>query len=201
MFGTNINYPVVQGNDNLEYINKDIFGYSTASGSIYLAAENNSDFSDWYNLFYGHHMDSGAMFGDIEKYLDPEFFRSHTDGIIQTKNGNYSIHVFACVRTNAYEETVYQLETDAEDRYPELKKYMEEHAVNHTEIPDNVSDGYILEPAIGNRDNISTTNAGDSVGRIFCGAFFAPVSGNDFFDNVNKPYLVSHNPNLCNTQR
>ncbi len=144
MFGTNINYPVVQGNDNLEYINKDIFGYSTASGSIYLAAENNSDFSDWYNLFYGHHMDSGAMFGDIEKYLDPEFFRSHTDGIIQTKNGNYSIHVFACVRTNAYEETVYQLETDAEDRYPELKKYMEEHAVNHTEIPDNVSDGYIL---------------------------------------------------------
>ena len=144
MIGTNINYPIVQGNDNLEYINKDIFGYSTASGSIYLAAENNLDFSDWYNLIYGHHMNSGAMFGDIEKYLDPEFFRSHTDGIIQTKNGNYSIHVFACVRTNAYEETVYQLETDAEERYPELKKYMEEHAVNHTEIPDNVSDGFIL---------------------------------------------------------
>ena len=52
IFGTNINYPVVQGNENLEYINKDIFGYSTASGSIYLAAENNSDFSDWYNMFY-----------------------------------------------------------------------------------------------------------------------------------------------------
>ena len=67
MIGTNINYPVVQGNDNLEYINKDIFGYSTASGSIYLAAENNLDFSDWYNLLYGHHMNSGAMFGDIEK--------------------------------------------------------------------------------------------------------------------------------------
>ncbi len=165
IFGTNINYPVVHGNDNLEYINKDIFGYSTASGSIYLAAENNSDFSDWYNMFYGHHMENGAMFGDIEKYLDPEFFNSHTDGIIQTKDGNYSIHVFACVRTNAYEETVYQLESDSEDRYPELKKYMEEHAVNHTEIPDNISDGYIL--------GMSTCTNAVTDGRI---VLFAKVS-------------------------
>lgn len=144
MFGTNINYPVVQGNNNLEYLNKDIFGYSTASGSIYLAAENNPDLSDWYNMIYGHHMDNGAMFGDIEKYLDPGFFASHTDGIIQTSDGNYSIHVFACIRTNAYEETVYQLEAGSEDRYPALKKYMEEHAVNHTEIPDDISDSHIL---------------------------------------------------------
>lgn len=166
MFGTNINYPVVQGNDNLEYINKDIFGYSTASGSIYLAAENNSDFSDWYNMFYGHHMDSGAMFGDIGKYLDPEFFKSHTDGIMQTKNGNYSIHVFACVRTNAYEETVYQLEADSEYRYPELKKYMEEHAVNQTEIPDNISDGHIL--------GMSTCTSAATDGRIVLFAKVAP---------------------------
>lgn len=29
MLDTNINYPVVQGKDNTEYLNKDIFGYST----------------------------------------------------------------------------------------------------------------------------------------------------------------------------
>lgn len=90
MFGTNINYPVVQGENNLEYLNKDIFGYNTMSGSIYLAAENDSDFSDWYNMIYGHHMENGAMFGDIEKYLDSEYFASHSGGVLQTPQGDYS---------------------------------------------------------------------------------------------------------------
>ena len=166
MFGTNINYPVVQGDNNLEYLNKDIFGYSTASGSIYLAAENNSDFSDWYNIIYGHHMDNGAMFGDIAKYLDPEFFSSHNDGIIQTLHGNYSIHVFACVRTNAYEDTVYQIDADSESRYPVLKKYIEEHSVNRTEIPDNISDGHIL--------GMSTCVNAVTDGRIVLFASIAP---------------------------
>ncbi len=144
LFDTNINYPVVQGNNNLEYLNKDIFGYSTLTGSIYLAAENNSDLSDWYNIIYGHHMDNGAMFGDIEKYLDPDYFSAHSDGIIQTSQGDYSIHVFACVRTNAYEDTVYQLQDDAESRYPILREYIAEHAVNQTDIPDMMGDSHLL---------------------------------------------------------
>ncbi len=144
MFGTNINYPVVQGNNNLEYLNKDIFGYSTLTGSIYLAAENNNDLSDWYNMIYGHHMDNGAMFGDIEKYLDPDYFSSHSDGIIQTENGDYSIHVFACVRTNAYEDTVYQLQDGSEEHYPILKEYISDNAVNQSEIPEELNDAHLL---------------------------------------------------------
>ena len=40
IFGTNINYPVLQGADDLEYLNKDIYGNTTLSGSIYLATDN-----------------------------------------------------------------------------------------------------------------------------------------------------------------
>ena len=173
MFGTNINYPVVQGDDNLEYLNKDIFGYSTASGSIYLADENDSDFSDWYNIIYGHHMDNGAMFGDIRNYLDPDYFTSHMDGIIQTVHGNYSVHVFACVRTNAYEEAVYQIESDSESHYPALKKYIEEHNINHTVIPDTLSDSRIL--------GMSTCTNAVTDGRIVLFAKRAPWDEeNDF---------------------
>ena len=57
MFGTNINYPIVQGKDDLEYLNKDIFGYSTLSGSIYLAAENESNFNDFSVLSAIIHLD------------------------------------------------------------------------------------------------------------------------------------------------
>ncbi len=139
LFGTNINYPVMHGRDNLEYLNKDIFGYSTLSGSIYLAAENDGDFSNWYNLIYGHHMDNGAMFGDIEKYLDPDFFASHSEGILQTDSGDFIIQVFACIRTNAYEDAVYQVTDGAESKYPVLQDYIQQHSVTQKEIPDGGS--------------------------------------------------------------
>ena len=97
VFGTHINYPVVHGDNDLEYINKDIYGNSTVTGSIYLAADNAGSFGDWYNVIYGHHMDNGAMFGDIDKYLDPEYFKSHSKGILQTSEGSWEVTIFACV--------------------------------------------------------------------------------------------------------
>lgn len=144
LFDTHINYPVVQGDNNLEYLNKDIFGYSAFTGSVYLAAENQDDFGDWYNLIYGHHMENGAMFGDIEKYLDPEYFASHSEGILQTEHMAYRVHVFACVLTNAYEDLIYQKTENAESQYPILRDYIQEHAVNLDSVPDDLSDNQLL---------------------------------------------------------
>lgn len=138
LFGTNINYPVMYGKDNSEYLNKDIFGYSTLSGSIYLSAENSSGFNDWYNIIYGHHMDNGAMFGDIEKYLDPDFFSEHSEGILQTDHADYNIRIVACVRTNAYEDTVYRIRDSAEEQYPQLYDYIMNNYINISQLPETI---------------------------------------------------------------
>lgn len=137
IFDTHINYPVMQGKDDLEYLNKDIYGNSTLSGSIYLAADNDSGFNDWYNLLYGHHMDNGAMFGDISKFLDQDYFQKHRKGLLQTETGTYVLNIFACISTDSYEGTVYRLDPDAETRYPVLKEYIESHSMQHDIIPDH----------------------------------------------------------------
>ena len=144
LFGTNINYPVMQGSNDLEYLNKDIYGYNTMSGSIYLAAENESSWGDWYNMIYGHHMNSGAMFGDIEKYLDPDYFASHSEGILQTNDSDYSISVIACILTNAYEDLVYNVQDSAEERYPALYDYITKHSVNQSELPEQLDGVQLL---------------------------------------------------------
>ncbi len=137
IFDTHINYPVVQGKDDLEYLNKDIYGNSTLTGSIYLASDNNSDFNDWYNLLYGHHMDNGAMFGAISKFLDQDYFQTHSKGILQTQSGTYVLNVFACISTDSYEGTIYHISEDAEERYPKLKEYISNHSYQLTEMPDD----------------------------------------------------------------
>ena len=116
MNGTHIDYPVMQGEDDLEYSTKDIYGKNSLTGAIYLASRNTNDFTNTVNLIYGHHMDNGAMFGDIEKYDDPDYFKSHQDGIIVTSNGAYDLHVFARVTADAYDARLYSVgDRPAED--------------------------------------------------------------------------------------
>ncbi|MBQ9721765.1 MAG: sortase, partial [Oscillospiraceae bacterium] len=72
--GTDIDYPVLQGENNLSYINTDVYGRFALAGSIFLDSRNAADFSDPYNLIYGHHMAHGSMFGDLDRYLNAAFF-------------------------------------------------------------------------------------------------------------------------------
>ena len=129
IFDTNICYPIVQGKNDLEYAEKDIYGYSSLTGSIYLASENDSNFNDWYNLIYGHHMENGAMFGDIDKYRDKDFFYSHQKGVLQTPDGNYDLTIVACVVTNSYESIVYGSMTKDSSEYSELHDYILENSI------------------------------------------------------------------------
>ena len=79
---TGVDYPVVQGRDNLTYVNTDVYGEFSLAGTIFLDSRCASDFSDAYGLLYGHHMVSGQMFGDLENYQDAAFLREHTAGAL-----------------------------------------------------------------------------------------------------------------------
>ncbi|HAG04811.1 MAG TPA: SrtB family sortase [Lachnospiraceae bacterium] len=127
--GTNIDYPILQGRDDLEYINKDIYGKSSLTGSLYLRTENNADFSDNYNLIYGHHMENGAMFGDIGKYIDQSFFDAHRSGILMSPAQNYDIKIFAAMKTDAYNDLLYFEEINSSQKYNTVIEYIEKNSV------------------------------------------------------------------------
>ena len=71
---TNIDYPVMQGIDNTEYLNKNPYGQYSLSGSLFLDSRNAPDFTDPYSLIYGHHMEYGRIFGALDEYLDESYF-------------------------------------------------------------------------------------------------------------------------------
>ena len=94
--GTHVDYPIVQGEDDMEYVNKGVYGEFSLSGTVFLDSENTSDFSDCYNLLFGHHMANGAMFGDVVRFTDRTYFEKHQTGRLFYPDGrNYRQRVFA----------------------------------------------------------------------------------------------------------
>ena len=51
-----INYPVVQGSDNSEYLSKTFKGYDNTVGTIFVNAYNHADFNDRNTIIYGHYI-------------------------------------------------------------------------------------------------------------------------------------------------
>lgn len=67
--GTEINYPILQreGDDGY-YLQRNSQGQPDKNGALFTeSAYNSRDFSDPVTIIYGHHMRSGAMFGNLQK--------------------------------------------------------------------------------------------------------------------------------------
>ena len=73
--GTNINYPVVQGDDNTTYLTRLFDGTSNSSGSIFLDADAAAPgMVDQQTPLYGHHMNNKTMFYQIDETCDQAIF-------------------------------------------------------------------------------------------------------------------------------
>lgn len=98
--GTNISYPIVQSAvDDAFYLNHNSDGAYSANGAIFSeSAYNSDDFSDPVTILYGHHMSSGAMFGDLQRYYtDSAFFGQDTPITVYTPDARLDFGVFAAV--------------------------------------------------------------------------------------------------------
>ena len=93
--GTEINYPAVQSEDNSFYLKHLFDGEWNGAGCIFLDYQNDASFSDRHSILYGHHMNNGTMFTDLEKYKEQEFFDEHPFGLLITPEKNYKIEFFS----------------------------------------------------------------------------------------------------------
>jgi sortase B len=105
---TKIDYPIMQGKDNSEYLNMDPYGEYFLSGSIFLDYRNNPNFTDQYSLVYGHHMEEGAMFGALDSYKKEDYFKKHQTGTLITKsNKKYKIKFYALLEDSATNTSIF----------------------------------------------------------------------------------------------
>lgn len=141
--GTKIDYPVLQGSTNLTYINKDVYGNFSLSGSIYLDTRNNRDFSDRYSLLYGHHMEKSAMFGDLDLYEDKTFFEQNSTGKLILPDKSYNLEIFACMLVKSDDENIFNTDkrqTDIDGLFSYVRQnslYVREETIKKAEQSDD----------------------------------------------------------------
>ena len=101
---TPIDYPVLQGNPDYTYLNRDMYGNRSLTGSLFISFQSNRYFEDAYTIIYGHHMEAGGMFGAIDYYEDENYFNEHLTGTLITEKKIYNLTVQALVYTDAYND-------------------------------------------------------------------------------------------------
>ena len=135
---TNIDYPVVQGQDDMEYINKIVYGEFELSGAIFLSCLNKDDFSDPYNLVYGHNMKNGGMFADVADFTNKEYFETHQKGKLYLTDATRKIRFFACMKVTAADAKIYHPDGYRKENLKDLLDYIQANAVQYRDV--NVAD-------------------------------------------------------------
>lgn len=82
-----INYPVVQGRDNEEYLKRTFEANTNKLGTLFVDVNNPGDFSGRNTFIYGHNMKNGSMFAQLLKYKDDSFYKEHPYFYIYTPDG------------------------------------------------------------------------------------------------------------------
>lgn len=90
---TNIDYPILQSDDNTYYLNHTWDHKEYKAGSIFTETYNSKEFDDPNTIIYGHRMYAGDMFAQLQNFSEADFFDSHRSVIIYTPNKilNYEI--------------------------------------------------------------------------------------------------------------
>lgn len=126
---SNVNYPLLQGEDNDYYLQHTWDHKSNSVGAIFLEHQNSPDLTDYNTIVYGHNMLDGSMFAQLHLYTSEDYRRSHPYIYIASDAGVYRYEVFAAYRADV-DSVVYGLSFQQE----QTKAAFVMHALEHSAI-------------------------------------------------------------------
>lgn len=111
---TPISYPVVQGQDNDQYLRADLNGKYLVSGTLFVDYRNSEIGQDRNYIIYGHNMKNGSMFGSLLKYKEQSYYEQHPTITYLTPEGNYTIELIAGLVVSKT-DIIYEANPDREE--------------------------------------------------------------------------------------
>lgn len=116
--GIDVDYPVVQGEDNEYYLHHTFRKEVNKAGSIFLDYRNRADFTEQRVIIYGHNMKDGSMFSNLKKYQDNAFRKESGTAYLYLPEKTLQLEIMVCERVSM-RDGVYALEYNMTCDWPE----------------------------------------------------------------------------------
>ena len=184
VFGTHIDYPVVQGQDNLKYVNTNAKGEYSLTGAIFLDSKCATDFSGFVSILYGHHMERNTMFGEIGSFADKDYFDARRYGMLYYDGQEHGIEFFAFANADAYSDLIFRTDITGQDERQEYLDILKKAAfLIREDVKVSADDRLILLSTC----SVSNTNGRD----ILIGKITNDVYNDSFkTESVDKPAAI-----------
>lgn len=103
---TQIDYPIVwTPEDENYYLYRDIQGNEDKNGCLILDTDSSLTPITTNLIIHGHNMRSGAMFGNLTDYEDPDYYQNHKKIILYTEECQRNYEVIAVFRSQVYKKS------------------------------------------------------------------------------------------------
>ena len=116
--GIDVDYPVVQGEDNEYYLYHTFRKEANKAGSIFLDYRNRADFTEQRVIIYGHNMKDGSMFSSLKKYQDSVLREESGTVYLYLPEKTLQLEIVACERVSMRDKG-YALEYNMTCDWPE----------------------------------------------------------------------------------
>lgn len=125
VFGTNIDYVVVKGNDNSYYLNHNFNKNYNVAGWVFADYHNKFDGTDKNIVVYGHNIKDGSMFGTLKNVLNDDWrVPDNLKVLFVTEYGTYYYQVFSTYTIEPedyYINTIFNSDKDFESFINKIK--------------------------------------------------------------------------------
>ena len=146
---TNIDYPVVQGEDNEYYLHHGLDKGELYAGSIFIDNEVDLSLGDTSETvqdrtisIFGHNMKNKTMFGDLVKFKKQAFLDENPYGVYYSEDGSvYAMEIVGTFITSGDTDEHLRIRNlDDINVLEEFKSFINENAVTRTDVDINLGD-------------------------------------------------------------
>lgn len=137
--GTNINYPVLQGEDNDFYMNRNYDKQESVYGALFLDAAYDWNIESNNFLIYGHNMQDGSMFNNLLNYADEKYYEEHPIIRFTTTEEDAEYEIISAFRSRVYYKSetnvfryYYFINPETEEEYNEFVENAKEASLYDT---------------------------------------------------------------------
>lgn len=137
--GTKIDYPILQADNNNDYLRRDFYKDYNILGSIFMDFRNDVTSLGRNTIVYGHRTKDQSMFEGLTYFEDEEFYEEHKTFTFDTLYESYEAEIFAVYNTTT-DFNYIQTDFSNDENFEALLNEIDKRALYETDVEVEVDD-------------------------------------------------------------